>query len=163
MDPLTIALMIALSSMAIVVMWPHILHYLTTVFLPFVKANFSDATFRHLTELFVFLDGKFCPARELLLRGWKLFNYHVLGIKTTYEKTGASTARATTETLVRTEDSRVVKQTSVEEVAWNDIPADIRAQMIKEQRTNGVVDTKAAVHHQMHERCAEAGILTLQT
>jgi hypothetical protein len=161
MEPVTI-FWILVTVGALIAFWPHIVDWLSNIFIPFLRKVLGNRVADRVADLVVFLDKGICSTRELLKAGWKSFKQNVLGMRSTYEKIDAQTAKATHETYVRTEDNRIMKSTTVEDVPWAEIPPDIRQQMVAKRKKSGVVDTGKVVEEKMVEQCEAAGILDLR-
>lgn len=153
---LTIAILLV-GAAAVTYLWAYVVELFQRYLIPFARQLLGEKVAGLITDLIVFLDGKVCPTRQAVGRAWDAFRKHVLGCKTVYTKQGASQAEARTHTLVRTPDGRLMERTEVREVPWQDIPADIREQMIEAQRQQAALNNLELVERRMRERCAEVG------
>jgi hypothetical protein len=163
MDPFTLTgiLVLAVSGVLVVAAWPWLCHFCQTTLIPLVRDRVGAGAAKLLTDLVVFLDQRATPTRATLQRAWKAFQKHVLGVKTTYAKTGPSTATAKTEMFVRAEESKVYRLVEEQELGWDDIPDEIRRAMIQKNKQAGVVDQKKVFEQRLSQRAEEEQMLDL--
>ncbi len=138
--------------------WNHIIHFLQAILLPFCRRILGKRIGGLLTDLTVFLDGKACPAREVLRSAWSSFKFHVLGIQQTYQRVDASTVKETTVAHVRRPDNQVAVQTSVRTLDWHDVPPEIREQMARAAEQQIKVNSRDVIRDRMRTRVDEEAI-----
>ena len=162
-EALTYLVLGALALVALAFLWNHLVHFLQRVILPFCRKILGERIGNLLTELVVFLDGKVCPAREVLVSAWQSFQHSVLGIRQTYRRVSPSTVEEVTLAHLRTNDNKVAVQTSTRTLSWAEVPADIREQMARAAKEEVNVNAKEVVAERFKERVEEEGIeLTLE-
>jgi hypothetical protein len=112
-----------------------------------------------MAYLVCWLDKQITPAAAMLRKGFALFQERILRMKRTYTKTSATTARSSTETIYKTDDGRFIRRTEEEEVAYEDLPAEIRGEMVRQNASAGTLDVRAAVIEKAEERARQDGIV----
>jgi len=157
-EPLTIAILVALGALAVAAFWPWICDFLSAVAIPFIERRLGNRVGDVLRKLLAFLDKSVTPANRLLKQAWATFKYRVLSAEAVYEKTGSTTAKATTTINVRTNQDEVVRHTTEEVVPWADLPPAIRDKLLTKPGTKASLDVQQAVEQRMSERLEEEAL-----
>lgn len=160
MEPITMMVIVLVAAAVAVAAWPWLCDYFQCQLIPYLRDRFSADLANSVADLIVFLDGKATPTRALFAKGWRALTRSVLGLKTTYKKTSAAEAVATTEQYLHN-DGRVVRVVHEEQLSWADIPSEIRSQMIKQQADAGTLDQLQVVEEQARKVAEEHAMLDL--
>jgi hypothetical protein len=89
---------------------------------------------------------------------WRRFNETLLDVTTKYEKIDSSTARQTTTTKLKSDDGKVMVGVTEEVIGWEDIPKEIRSDMIKQNKKTAVYNSKDVVKKQLEKKLSEEGM-----
>lgn len=158
MEPLTIGILLVLGALAIAAFWPWICNFLSAVAIPFLEQHLGNRVGDSLRSLLAFLDKVATPANRALKEAWATFKYRVLSADTAYQKTGPTTAKATTTLHVRTDGDQVIRQTTEQTVPWEDLPEAIRDKLLKKPGARASLDVQQAVEQRMTERLEEEAL-----
>lgn len=139
-------------------LWPYIRNYIAERLIPWVRGKFNDEIANNIAVLIDFIDKIVTVARRNLKAGFEFFKTRILRMQSKYTKTSPTTAIKETETYLHTSDGKILKRTETEEVAWEDLPSEIRSEMIRMAAKEGTIDEKAAILTKAKERAAEEGI-----
>jgi hypothetical protein len=155
---------ILIPLLFMIVIWPYIADLFARVVIPFIRKTLGNTIAEPVATLLTWVDRPASVARAKVMSGWRFFRANVLGIKTTYRKTSATTALEKTETwlLHPSKPGLVNHQAEEREIAYEDLPQEIRNQMNRQNITSGVLDIKAVFEKQVQEQ-AQKEDLVLET
>lgn len=149
-------IVIAATLGVAIALWPWIVHLLSQHVIPFARRVLGESVGNQLTEFVGWIDDRMCLARQQIVAGWRAFQQNIQGLDTTYAKTSPSSVRATTTLDVGVEKS------FEEEVAWEDLPRDVRRKLSASQPAN--VNIREAVAKRARELAKKHGVeLTLES
>lgn len=127
--------------------WPYIREMFVEHIIPFVKVQIGDVVGERIADLICWIDTPASIVRGKLKGVYRMFQQRVLGINTTYTKLAANKLNAKTETYLIDRNGHPVKQIIETEVAWDDLPPQIRQQMIERGAKTAELDVKDLVEH----------------
>jgi hypothetical protein len=146
MDPITlgIAALVAAGAAAVLgSLWHYVMHAVSEYVVPFIRRHVSEAVGEALLSMFDWLDGKVSQTRASLKQLWGVFRERVLGITSTYRKTGAWTATVTTVTRVKVSASEEEVVTAKRDVPLSELPPKLREAVLSEAGEPVTVDIGA--------------------
>jgi hypothetical protein len=158
-DPITIAIIIAAVLAGTVVLWHHIVNVFASYIIPFLRRHIGDTVADGVASMVAWVDRKVVLARNAVATLWRVFKERILGIKAVYRKTSATKASVETISTIRT-GQREVKRERVteEEVPLDELPDEVREQIIRNPLAPVEVDLKADVERRVISRASEEGI-----
>jgi hypothetical protein len=112
-----------------------------------------------LAEALVFADKGITPLRRTVKNIWNYFQQTVLGMKVEVRKTSATTATGKTTTIVRDENGKLVQSTMTEELSWDQLPPEVRAEMTRQNTNAASVDLKNVFAEKFRENAEEQGMV----
>lgn len=148
---LTTAAALIITLVIGVLCWPYIREMFVEHIIPFVKVQLGETVGERVADLICWIDSPASVLRGKLKGAYRLFQQRVLGINTTYTKVASNRLNAKTETYLIDRNGRPVKQVIEKEVAWEDLPPQIRQQMIERGTKTAEMDVKDIVEHQVRE------------
>jgi hypothetical protein len=156
-EPVTIAIII-ISSLLMVAVWPYIVDYLSVSVIPWIREHWGETYAYLLAEFVTWLDRGCSVARAKLRDAWQFFQSRVLRMKATYTKVSATSAKMKTETILATPGGKVVRKIEEQEVTWEDLPPEIRNEMIRQNSEEGVIDFRDAFAKRVKERASKEAV-----
>ncbi|MCY2924097.1 MAG: hypothetical protein NT031_01420, partial [Planctomycetota bacterium] len=162
-EPISIAI-ILISLGAAIAAWPYIVDLFTSRIIPWIEERLGETWASPLRALLAWVDGEISPVRALLRRGYTVLKERILGIKAEYVKTSSTTCQQRTTTHIRLDNGKVARQVEETEVNWDDLPKDIRREIMEQQakkatsRVKAEVDVRQAVVSRVEQRAQEEGM-----
>lgn len=154
-----IGILVVAVLVAVTVFWPWIRDFITENVIPWLReVTGSKELVDMINDCLDWLDGKISITRKYVRKCWRAFEENVLAIKAEYTKTTATSGNRVEEVLIRTGDGTVVKKTIEEEIAWEDLPEEIRSQMLRENKKTASLNVKETILAKAKERAKEEGI-----
>ncbi len=160
-DPITIALVIAAAGVLFgsLLLWHHIVDFFAAHVIPSLRRSVGDTVADTVATVIAWLDGKAVLTRKAVISAWRVFKERVLGIKASYIKTSPTTATVETVSTLRTGPQGATKLTVKEEsVSLDDLPDEIREQLIRNPGSAVAADLGADVERMVANRAEEEGI-----
>ena len=74
-------------------------------------------------------------------------------------KTSATTVSGKITTLVRDENGKLMQSVITEELNWDDLPPEIREELIRQNSNTAQMDLKESVEKQFHKKAREQGVV----
>jgi len=161
MDPITIAIVTA--SILAASYWPYIVDFFSTKIIPWLRERVSTGLADILAAVLVFADKGITPVRRSVKSLWKYFRQTVLGMKMEVQKTSATTATAKTTTVVRDETGKLVQSIITEELSWDQLPPEARAEITRQNTNAASLDLKKTVEEKFQETARKQGIVLEMT
>ena len=158
MDPITIATAIA-ASILVATCWPYIVDFFSTKIIPWLRERVSTKLAEILAEVIVFADKGITSLRRSVKSIWKYFRHTILGMKMEVQKTSTTTATAKTTTVVQDERGKVVQSTITEDLSWDQLPPEIRAEMTRQNTNAASLDLKKTLAEKFQETAQQQGIV----
>jgi len=152
---------IIITLLSTIVIWPYIVDLFARVVIPFIRKTLGDTIAEPVATLLTWVDRPASVARAKVTTGWRFFRATVLGIKTTYRKTSATTALEKTETwLLHPSKPGIVNHHAEErEIAYEDLPQEIRDKMNRQGITGGELNLKEVVEKRVQEQAQKEGLV----
>jgi hypothetical protein len=158
MDPIITPIVIAVVAAGFLISaWPYISHFIQVSILPWLRSRLNAQFCEAITEFFIWIDHAVCALRRPLRDCLQVFKKRILGIRTTFTKVDQTTVRDQTTTTIVDDNGRMVERTSERVVPWEEIPQEIRSQMMRENATTAKQDTRAAILDKVRSVAAERG------
>lgn len=164
MDPVTIAILVKIlggaagAAIVATIYWPEIIHYLTTCVVPWVRQKLSNDVAALLAELFDWLDGKVVTVRRGVKHLWAAFTKNVLGSKKEFTKVSATAVRGKTTTIIQDQSGKFQQQIVEEEIAWENLPPEIRREFNVHAKISAELDQKAVLAELVKQKAASQGV-----
>ena len=154
---MSLLLLIGLPAAVMLWFWNKIVFFFQTRLIPWVRSRLGNGAADMLANLVAFLDKGATFVRRAVRQGYRWLCQNVFGMKSKYAQTGPGSVVVTTETYVMDENGNFVKVTSTETAHSDDVPADARKELLK---NNGAaeVDDLNELKNRIKERAAEEGI-----
>jgi hypothetical protein len=148
-----------LAAAAIVVasVWPDLLHYLQSVFLPWTRQFLPEPVSELLAGLVVFLDRGICTARRKVSAAWNQFKSTVLGMETTYVQKAPNAVEAVQTCIIDIGNGQGLKRLTTQHLEWDEVPAPVRDAMIVENAPAVRLDTMDVMRSRMKEKVDNMG------
>lgn len=164
MDPITIAILagtIGGGAILIVAFWPYIVHFFSMHLIPWVREVVSDSAADAIADVISFVDNKVTGVRSLTKSAYKAFRETLLGCKTVYEKTGPNIVQTETTALVRNAAGELAAETVKTILKWDDLPNNIREEMIRQNQTKGEINVKSEVENRVRQVAEDNNMLEI--
>jgi len=131
MEPFTATIYFVLGGIAaaVIILWPIIVDIIQQRIIPYVRRIMGNSVAEVLASFVCFLDRTITFVRRQAKKLLKYFQGVILKMDTTYIKLDENNMSATTQAYVNN-SGKVSKLTIEEEIAYEDVPADIREKMI---------------------------------
>ncbi|MCL2925677.1 MAG: hypothetical protein MGF17_13940 [Trichodesmium sp. MAG_R04] len=148
MDPLLIgaigAVLGLLSAVAVVMFWKQILNWAEESLFPWIKTNIPSIE-SAVREAFSVLDDKVVTARNIIIgKGWKKLREYLLKQVITFQRqsSGEWVRQATSWVIKNLEsgDKVPARVTVEEEIDWDVLPPDVRAEWLKRQKNEAQIN-----------------------
>ena len=99
-----------------------------------------------LAHLLIWLDNGAVTAKNLLKAGYKFFRFRVLGMKRKFiKKENSNDVTATREIFTDIGNGKILKKTEEEVIFYEDLPDEVRREMIRQQTNEAELDEKEFV------------------
>lgn len=141
-----------------VLSWTLIVHQFSVTIIPLLRRAFGDTVANGVAMLIGKLDDAMTMTRRGLRDAWRVFTEKCLGWKTTFKKSSSSTVTAHSEAYVHTQDGKVLRRTSEEELNWEDVPEEIRHAFTRQGGRDEVVDSKEVAMRTVSNAAAKHGV-----
>ncbi len=158
MDPITIAIVI-ITPILVGSCWPYIVDFFSTKIIPWLRERVSTTLADIIAEALVFADKGINPVRRTVKNIWKYFQQTVLGMKMEVHKTSATTATAKTTTVIQDENGKLVQSTIAEDLSWDQLPPEIRAEMTRQSTNAASVDLKKTLEEKIQKNALQQGMI----
>ena len=131
---LVIALFGVALSAALLAFWTEILSFVKKHITPWLHQHFPELA-HHVDSALASIDKLMVEARRRVKAAWESLRRKLLKVLVSYERQTSGWQRRAVSWCVRKLEDReqIVKRTEVEEVPYDDVPDDIRAEWIKGQ------------------------------
>jgi hypothetical protein len=123
--------------------WGYIREFFSQFLIPIIRKYVSDTLADGIGTLISWIDAPVSVVRKVARETLASFKSHVLGIKASYERKDVYTTKERVTTYIRT-NTGAVKETVREcTISMDDLPPDVRAEMIKHAGQPVTGDIKA--------------------
>jgi hypothetical protein len=160
MDPFTLIIIIVIAT---TVYWPEIVKYFSESVIPWARVNLSEGVASTIADVIVFADDKVCSVRRFTKSMLETFKNTVLGSKTRIEKIDATTAKQINTDLIKTHDNRFMQRVHEDIIRYEDIPEEIRSEMLKQNKKAAELDLRKAVIEKVEARAEKEGLVEVLT
>jgi len=160
MDPFTIFIIVVVLTTAY---WPEIVKYFSESVIPWARINLSEDVATAIADVIVYADDKVCSVRRFTKSMLETFKNTVLGSKTRIEKIDATTAKQINTDLIQTKDGRVMQRVHEDIIRYEDIPEEIRSEMLKQNKKAAELDLRKAVIKKVEARAEKDGLVEVLT
>ena len=137
--------------------WNKIVFFCQTRLIPWVRSRLGNNAADMLANLIAFLDKGATFVRRNIRQAYRWLCQNVFGMKSKYAQTGPNTVVITAETYVMDENGNFVKVTSTETAASDDVPAEVRKELLKYGGA-AEIDDLNEMKNKIKARAAEEGI-----
>jgi hypothetical protein len=164
MDPITIATILATiggGAIVIAALWPYIVDYFSTKLIPWVREAVSDSAADAIADVIAFVDNRMTAGRSLTKSAYRTFRETLLGCKAVYEKMSSNTVRIDTTALLRKGTGELAAESVKTILEWDDLPAKIRQEMIRQNQTKGEINLKSEIEHRVRQGAQEKNMLEI--
>jgi hypothetical protein len=151
---LPLLFILGVSSTTFIYFWNHIRDYLNGHFRDFIQEHFGFKWGEHLGNFLAWLDDRMVSARNGAKKFIGFLKSRVFKINTTYKKINPNTAVSKHESYVIMDDGRILCQTEEQEISYDELPHEIRHEMIRQKTTEAQIDEKALIEKKIQE-CAK--------
>ena len=147
MDPLLIGAIGAalglVSAVAVVMFWKQILKWAEESLFPWIKTNIPSIE-SAVREAFSALDNKAVAIRNIIRQAWKKLREYLLKQVITFQRqsSGEWVRQATSWVIKNLEsgDKVPARVTVEEEIDWQVLPPDVRAEWLKRQKNEAQIN-----------------------
>jgi len=147
-----IALKIIGGALVIGWVWGYIREFFSTFLIPLIRKYVSDTLANGVGTLISWIDAPASAIRKVAKETFASFKSHVLGIKASYRRETAHSAKETITTYIRTDTNSVKETTRERTIPMDDLPPDVRAEMIKHAGQPVTGDIKADFEEKVKEK-----------
>jgi hypothetical protein len=160
MDPVTITLIIKIAGtvIGVLVVWPWILDFFSTKIIPWVREAISGTIADLLADIVIFADKSIVPIRRTAKQLWGYLKQNILGIRMEVTKTSATTAVGKTTMFIRDADGKLKQTIVTEELAWDDLPDEMRSEINRQNTGCAEMDLKKPLEDKFQEQARTQGI-----
>lgn len=138
--------------------WAYIVHLFQVFLIPFIRKSLGSTVADGLALFLAKMDDVATMSQRAFKSAWRIFKTRVLRWNTTFEKVSASHVKVKSEAYVHTEDGKVMRSISEEEVAWEDVPDDVRHSIMGGHSGPLASDSKSATCRVVEEVARENNI-----
>lgn len=138
--------------------WAFIVHLFQTFLIPFIRRSLGDWVADGLAMFLSRMDDVATLSQRAFKQAWQAFKTKVLRWNTTFEKVSSSHVKVKSEAYVHSDDGKVKRSIVEEEVAWEDVPDDIRRTMMTNNQRQVGADSKQATCKVVDEVARENNI-----
>ena len=161
MDPLLIGAIGAalglVSAVAVVMFWKQILKWAEESLFPWIKTNIPSIE-SAVREAFSALDNKAVAIRNIIRKAWKKLREYLLKQVITFQRqsSGEWVRQATSWVIKNLEsgDKVPARVTVEEEIDWQVLPPDVRAEWLKRQKNEAQINITEYRDQQIMEMLA---------
>ncbi len=126
---------------------------------PILEKTFGTEKSQWFVDLIVWLDNKITLTRRVLKIAWDQFKTRVLNCTSRYTKMGTGEiCKKTTETVMLDANGGTLIRREKEEVSYDDLPKEVRSEMVRLNAKSVSFDNKAAIEERFKNRCHEENI-----
>ncbi len=153
---LAIIIIIGIAA-ALIYFWAYILAFLQGTLRSLIGKCFGSNAENIFGDFLVWLDQKITPLKRVLDAGVRFVKSQVLRMDSQYERIDASTYRKTETVYVNLGNGKCQRRIVEEEIGRDQLPDEIRAEMIRQNTTQSKLDEKAVTLEKIKERLTEEG------
>ncbi len=151
-------LVILITAAVFSFLWSWVRDYFSEKIIPWVRDKYGVFWADQLGDLVLFLDNVTGYIRQKVRGAYRFIKERILGIKKTYFKQSAHSAVSITETILKTNDGKFLKRTEEEHLSWDELPEQIRSEMIRQQQKVALVDVRAAFLSEVEIKAEKCGL-----
>jgi hypothetical protein len=159
MEPISTVLVILLTGGLLTAAWPWIIKYFSESIIPWIKKNLSEEIGSTIADILVYADMGVSSARRISKSMLKRFHTTLLGSTTRIEMKDANSATRVNTFTVQTETGAVRQFARTDKIKYEDIPANLRSEMLRQDKKTAEMDIKQAVLKKVEEKANEDGLL----
>lgn len=157
---LTIAFLVSLGVLGY--FWNMVLDFINESVRPWVKEKLGSDCESLLVTLTKWLDDGVCLVKRSLKSAWEFFKTHILRMRRSIKVDAqGKTATSVQETIYRDQDNQFIKRVEERKMAYDDLPPELRHEMIRQGRQQLEIDEREIVEHKAEERAEEQGLTEL--
>jgi len=138
MTPL-IAVLLGVVAVVAIYFWPEILNFVRTSIIPFIR-KISPGLAQFVEDAFVMIDNVVSPLTRMVKKAWnKIRGVLLKSVVSINQKTSSKWVKTATSWLIdKLEDKTVKKVTTTETISWENLPPDVREEILR----NGDMEDK---------------------
>ena len=152
---ITLGILVALG-IGSSVFWGKLRNWLNDKLRPWLTRRFGETVGEKFGDFLFWLDDKIVLTRLAFRTMWRFFKERVLRMKRTYTANPNNTVTNEGETIVINEHGNVVKITETVIENWEDLPGNIRREMIRQNTNTAQIDEMAEIFEPQVRKYAEA-------
>jgi len=132
--------------------WGYIREFFSVFLIPLVRRYVSGTLADGIGTLISWIDAPVSVVRKVAKETFASFKSHVLGIKASYKRETALTAKETITTYIQTSSGSLKETIKERTLSMDDLPPDVRAEMIKHAGQPVSGDIKADFEEQVKKK-----------
>lgn len=121
-------------------------------FFSMLEKTLGPAAAELLRQILSFVMGDVKWTRLQMRKAWAWLQTRIMSIKTVYKFPSPDACVRETTSYFVSEEGNILENVTTEQLAWEDIPADVRAEQIKHKEEKVVVDVKEHLEIEFKER-----------
>lgn len=135
-EPITLLIIAKLLGLTALFIWSwaYIRDFFSTVLIPFLRTRVSSTLATGLEILITWIDQGVAPIRSEARKTLESLQQVVRAIISKYTRVNATTVKSETEAIIDMGGGKFIKQIVEQELSIDDLPAEVRAKILKNPR-----------------------------
>lgn len=139
-----ILLVIAVSAV-LLVYWAEIMDIFQKNIIPWCRGKISSSVVDSIADFISFCDNGVCWTKRQIKEAWQTFKENILGVKDEYEKISPTEATRKRTVYAKADNGDVYRQVTEDKIPYEDLPADVRKEMMRQNTPKASLDIKELV------------------
>ena len=140
--------------------WQSILSFFVNTFIPWLVKTIGPVAADVFKKIVTFVKGAVKWTRLQIRKAWAWLRARVLSIKTVYKFPGPKKCVRETTSYIVSEEGNILENVTTEELAWEDIPADVRKALMKITEDEIAINARAELEENFKNQIKEQKNLT---
>ena len=147
--------MLIVGTVLTLFFWQSILSFFLNTLIPWLMKTIGPIASDIFKKIVVFVDKSVKWTRLQMRKAWAWLQTRIMSIKMVYKFLSPEVCVRETTTSVKSEEGNILENVTTEKLAYEDIPADVRAELNKLNKEKIVVDAKAELEDRFKKQIKE--------